>query len=490
MIVGMIVAAIVQSSGATVMIVGFVNAGLMTLSQAVGVIMGTNIGTALLTQVMVLDIDAITPLFILAGVVLMMVYKTSSKQMIGQILAGFGILFLGMSLMSDAMNPLRSMPEFHALMTKFSNPVLGVLVGTIFTGVIQSSAASVAILQTLAGQGLISLSGAVYLVLGFNIGTTSSAAISCIGSPRPGCRAAIMHTSIKTVGAILFVLMLQVLPLVEWLEAITPNSVSWQISNAHLAFNLINTVLLFPFANLFVKLAYKILPEQASEKKNELQLQYINDNILTRPSFAVESVRHEVIRMGKLAYDNVDKAARMVKEQKAEMIQEINAQEETINFLNTGITGFLVKLSQSELAEHEALKAVDMIHIVSDIERMGDHAIDILELGNGLARLEQNLSDLGLEEFDEITADVLEVMQLCLDAMNTNEPATPEAVRSKSVEIGEKAERYRANHIDRMRMQICDPEIGTMFTDIMINYEQICDHADNIARLLLINSLC
>lgn len=485
LLVGMIVAAVIQSSGATVMVVGFVNAGLMTLSQAVGVIMGTNVGTTLFAQVMSLDISDIAPLFIMLGVLPMMFSKVRNRQMVGQIMAGFGILFCGMTMMSGAMEPLRTMPAFQQFMLKFSNPFLGVLLGTVVTAVIQSSAASVAILQSLAIQGLITLDSAVFLVLGFNIGTTSSALIGCIGSGRSGRRAAIMHTSIKAVGAVLFIIFIQFVPLVSWLEKISPGNVAWQIANVHLVFNLINTVVLFPFADLFVKLALRVLPMTDSEKTSERHLQYINDNMLSTPAIAVSNLLLETARMGNVALRMFQNAVRSLFDHKDELVEKVSRDEKIINELNSKITAFLVKISQCELTQHDSTIVGGLYHIVSDIERMGDHAENITEYTMEMRQGEYEFSDVAREELGQLAETTQKVVENSLYALEHSDVQTAQQGRELEREVDALAKRFRQNHIDRMREEVCDPVSGTIFTDMIINLERISDHADNICERVI-----
>jgi phosphate:Na+ symporter len=484
-LVGVVVAAIIQSSGATIMVVGFVNAGLMTLSQAVGVIMGTNIGTALLTQVMALDIGKFAPLMIMMGVIPVMFSKQRNHQMLGQIFVGFGVLFLGMTMMQDAMRPLRDMPAFQNLMLRFNNPLFGLLIGTLVTAVIQSSAASVVILQQLARQGLIVLSSATYLMLGFNIGTTSSAAIGCIGAGRSGRRAAIMHTAIKALGALIFVAIIQFLPLVEWLQRLSPGNVVWQIANVHLVFNLINTLLLFPFAQVFVKLALKILPVRPSEKRSEAGLQFVNDNMLLTPSIAMQNVIKETVRMGEVAMHAFSSAMSALLDGASEGGKAVAHDEKILNLLNRDITAFLAKLSRHDLTRRDAALVSNLYHVVSDIERIGDHAENIVEYTGELIENNFAFSSIAVDELRLLADTAYKVLDRSLKGLASGDvEASLDAARlEQQVDIYAKA--FRQNHIERMRGEICDPLSGTIFTDTIINLERMADHAYNIAERVI-----
>jgi phosphate:Na+ symporter len=484
-LVGVVVAAIIQSSGATIMVVGFVNAGLMTLSQAVGVIMGTNVGTALLTQVMALDIGKFAPLMIMAGVLPMMFSKQRNRQMVGQIFAGFGLLFLGMTMMKDAMAPLRSMPEFQIFMMRFNNPLFGVLIGTLVTAVIQSSAASVVILQQLARQGLIGLGGAVYLVLGFNIGTTSSAAIGCIGAGRSGRRAALMHTAIKTLGAIIFIILVQLIPLIDWLEKLTPGNVVWQITNVHLVFNLMNTLVLFPFANIFVKFALKILPVHPSEQRTEVGVQFVNDNMLLTPSIALHNVVKETVRMGEVALHSFSAAIASLLSRTSENTKIVQHDELILNSLNRDITAFLAKLSRNELTSRDSVIISNLYHIVSDLERIGDHAENIVEYTDELISGNYVFSDVAVGELRLLAQTAQKVLEQSLQGLRSDDvEASLDAARLEQ-QVDVYAKEFRLNHIERMRQEICEPMSGTIFTDTIINLERIADHAYNIAERVI-----
>ena len=486
LLVGIVVAAILQSSGATIMVVGFVNAGLMSLSQAVGVIMGTNIGTTLFAQMMSLDISSFAPLFIMMGVLPMMFSKQGKRQMLGQIFAGFGILFLGMDLMKVALYPLRDSPVFRDFMLTFSNPLLGVLIGTAITAVIQSSAASVAILQSLAAQGLITLNSAVFLVLGFNIGTTSSAAIGCIGAGRNGKRAAIMHTAIKALGAMLFILFLRFVPLIQWIQGLSPGNVVWQIANVHMAFNLINTVFLFPFAHAFVRFATKLLPVVQSEKlPEEASLRFVNDSMLNTPGIAVANIVKETARMGEIACHIFEAAKRAILERSDKEFDIVARDEYTLNTLNREITVYLVKLSRDELTDRDSAIVGNLYHMVSDLERVGDHAENIANYAKEMQAGNYVFSQVAQKEMAELVFAANEVLRSSVEGMRTEDISLCMYARRIEQTVDEMAKRFRQSHIDRMRKEICDPVAGTIFTDMIINLERLADHADNIAQRVI-----
>ena len=377
-IMGALVTALIQSSSATtVMVGGFVNAGLMNLAQAVGVIMGANIGTTVTSVLIALDLSDIAPIALFLGVFVMLFVKKDIIKHIGQTVAGFGMLFLGMDTMSAAMEPLRDSEVFVYFMTNYSNPVVGILIGLVLTAVIQSSSASIGILQALAIQGLVPIEFAIYILLGQNIGTCVTALLSAAGSKTNSKRTAVMHLLFNVIGTVIFLLITAFTPYTDLLERLSDN-VSVQISTAHIIFNVVSTVILFPFANWIIKMACVLVPDKEPED-SKLEFKFYDSHLLTTPPVAVEQIGKEVVRMAKLARDNFDRAAKALIENDTSKGEKIESVEEVINFLNHGITRHLVKINALDLDYSDAKYIGRLFHVVNDIERIGDHAVTLSE---------------------------------------------------------------------------------------------------------------
>ena len=351
-LVGAGITAVIQSSSATtVMVVGFVNSGMMTLQQAVWIIMGANIGTTITGQLIALDVGAIAPLLAFLGVALVVFIKKQKVHHYGLILAGLGILFVGMDMMSAAMMPLRESEAFISLMTKFSNPFLGILAGAVFTAIIQSSSASVGILQALASSGLIGLGNAVYVLFGQNIGTCITAILASIGTNRNAKRTTIIHLMFNIIGTIIFTTVCILTPLTDLIESLTPDNVAAQIANMHTLFNIVTTLLLLPFGTYLAKLARKILPEKKDENVDVMHMEFIRpmetkrDTQIGLSAIAVTSIRKEIHRMMTMAKENVDRSFEAVKEGKTTLLEEVREREEYIDFLNKEISKYISKTS-------------------------------------------------------------------------------------------------------------------------------------------------
>ena len=379
-LVGLVVTAVIQSSSATtVMVVGFVNAGLMNLAQAVGVIMGANIGTTVTGVMIAINLTAIAPIAVLIGVVMISFIKRNSVKHIGQIIAGFGILFMGMKMMSTAMEPLSESEVFTSLMTSFSNPLLGVLVGLVFTAIIQSSSASVGVLQALGAAGAITLPSAIYVIYGQNIGTCVTALISSVGTSKTARRTAVVHLMFNVFGAILFIVISMLFPFAELVQRIAPGSVMAQISIVHVIFNIVCTAIMLPLSSLLVKVACKVIPGSDPVKSSNSQA-YLDARILSTPPVAVAQLFKEVDRMGQLAKETLGMAMDALITQDNTKVDQIYENENTINFLNRGIAEYLVKINGLDLEDYDRQALGSMYHVISDMERIGDQTSDIAEI--------------------------------------------------------------------------------------------------------------
>lgn len=490
-LVGAGVTALIQSSSATtVMIVGFVNAGLMSLTQAVGVIMGANIGTTVTAWIVslgewtqFLKPSVLAPIFIVAGVGLMMFAKKSQARSIGQILFGFGGLFLGLDMMSGAAKPLSGLEGVRNLFVVLgSNPFLGILTGAVVTAIIQSSSASVGILQALALAGLVPWSSAIYIILGQNIGTCVTALLSSIGAGVNAKRAAFIHFLFNFIGSVIFMILaiIALQFLIPQYQNILINVTD--ISIVHTTFNVLNTLILFPFAGTLVYLAEHIIK---GREQPEDGLQHLDERIIETPSFAIENAIKEVIRMGRMASQNVDTAINALFERDEKKIQQVFDRERSINAMQQSINMYLVKLSNASLSEKEHLTVTGLFHMVSDIERVGDHADNIAELAVSLKEQDLKFSEQAQKELKDISSIALNCFETALKAYEFSDRSIAQQVLPLEMQVDKLEEKLRSRHMKRLVEERCDPLAGILFLDMISNVERISDHASNIAMLIL-----
>ena len=483
LIMGMLFTILVQSSSATtVMVVGFVNAGLMDLFQAAGVIFGSNIGSTITAQLIAFKLTDIAPAFALIGMLLYSFGKKASMRQVGGVLLGFGLLFVGLDMMGDSVNKLKSMPEVADIMASFSRtPILGILAGFVITAVIQSSAASVGILQLLAAQGLIGLDAAVYVVMGQNIGTCATAMLASIGSNKNARRTAVLHVLFNVLGTAVFYIVLEFLPITDWVGSWTPGDAMRQIANIHLFFNVFCVVIFFPFINQLVAVVYKIIRGE-DEEGNAMRLQYLNNNLLKTPPVALQQAIMECNRMQSMAYQNIDLSMKCFLDGKVteEDKTELAEREDVVNYLNHEITKYLVLINQTELSEHEGVLVGELFHVVNDIERIGDHAENILEYAMNRDTNKVQLSDAGQIELREMYANVHDLLSMAETAFDKHDDHR--IVRAYALEsrVDDMADLLHERHIDRLTRDLCTPQAGMLFSDTVSNLERVADHAINI----------
>ena len=486
-LVGAAITAVIQSSSATtVMVVGFVNSGLMTLKQAVWVIMGANIGTTITGQLIALDIGAIAPLFAIAGVGAIMFIKSEKVHHISSIFAGLGILFMGMDMMGAAMSPLKESEAFISLMTKFDNPLLGILVGALFTAVIQSSSASVGILQALASTGMIPLSSAVFVLFGQNIGTCITAVLASIGMKVNAKRTTVIHLLFNIIGTVLFTVICLVTPYVTWIEAMTPGDPVAQIANAHTVFNIVTTLLLLPFGTHMANIAVRILPDSKMADDEDIRLKYIrpfeSSYAIGHSAVAVSQVRDEVNRMRDMVAKNISDSFDSLVQYDEKLRKKVSEREEYIDFLNKGISEYIVSLMASEMNMSDSRKINGYYAIISNLERIGDHAVNLAEYGDDMRKWEIDFSDTVKEELNEMKAQ-------CIAALDNLKEVTSENVErilSQAVIIEQKTDdmrdKYFKKQMQRLKKGKCKPQSGIVFSEILTDFERMGDHALNIAQ--------
>lgn len=481
-LVGLVVTGIIQSSTAvSVMVVGFVNAEIMTLSQAIGVIMGANIGTTVTSILLSFKISTYAPIAIFIGAFMVVLCKKNNHKYVGQIIAGFGILFFGMSTMSGGLEPLADSPFFKDILTSVSNPFVGILVGVIFAAAIQSSSASVGVLQALGAVGALALPNAVYIIYGLNIGACSTAVISSIGATKAARRTAMAHVIFNTLGTILFTIITLLTPFISWVQQCT-DYVPLQISIVHIVFNVLCTLLFLPMSNLLTKLACIIVPGE-DETKEACRLKYIDSRLLQTPPIAVSQVTKEIERMGNLAKKNFGMAMDALLKKDTAMIENVEANEDVIDYLNQEITTYLVKINGLNLEDSDRVMIGSYYHVVSDMERIGDHCENICELAAMEIEKGESFSETALKEIAQMQKLVSSIIENSLFMFSTRQydKKMIKVVSNTEQEIDNCTSLYKENHIERLSNGECDATVGTLFMELLTNLERIADHSTNIA---------
>ena len=486
-LVGMVVTMVIQSSSATtVMVVGFVNAGIMSLPQAIGVIMGANIGTTITAQLVSLDVDFLAPVALGIGIVIYMFSNKPKHKNIAEILIGFGILFTGMDFMKEAVKPLAGYQGFTDMLLSFGHhPILGVLMGFAITAIVQSSSASMGMLIALASQGLIPITAALPILYGENIGTCVTSLISSIGASRNARRAAIMHLTFNVLGSMIFMFILSK-PIVAIVTAIDPTDAARQIANAHTLFNILNVIVLLPFNKLIVKLALKLVPETKGEQDDDDKVvKYIDDRMIETPSIALANIIKETLRMGEKSKESLNAAMDGIVDKSKEKIELSFKREKLINELQKSILNYLLKLSKASLNEDSRETVDALFNTVNDIERIGDHAENIAELAKDIVDLEISFSDVGIGELKDMYNKVVSTYTYALEAMRKSnvELACKVIKMEEQVDMMEKS--CRANHMNRLNSSSCSIESGVIYLDIISNLERVSDHAVNIAQQVI-----
>ncbi len=493
---GALITAIIQSSGATtVMVVGFVSAGVLTLSQAVGVIMGANIGTTITAWIVsmgqlgeafeVMKPEFYAPLIIGIGALLMVFTKSQKKKQVGEICVGLGLLFVGLSFMSSSISPYTDAPIFaKAFAVLGSNPILGMLIGLLVTALLQSSSASVGILQTLALNGIVTTNAAIYITLGQNIGSCVTALISSIGGSRTAKRAACIHLSFNIIGSLLFGIVGMVIFIIS--PAIAHSNINAvQISMFHTVFNLTNTVLLFPFAEQLVKLSGLMVKEKAEDRGQEdeetLTLRHLDKRIFESPAFALETAASEVIHMGELTLSNLERTMDALEKRDDREIEQVYEVEKTIDRMEKMLTDYLIKVDNLSLNEHQKLIVANLFYSVSDIERVGDHCENMAELAQSMVKDGTSFTDTALEDLKTMSGVVVESFRSAIEARRSGNMDAVRRVSQLEDEADSLEEELREKHIERLSSGKCSTSVGIIFLDLLTNLERVSDHAYNLA---------
>lgn len=486
--VGAGITAVIQSSSATtVMVVGFVNSGMMTLRQAVWIIMGANIGTTITGQLIAMDVGAMAPLFAFVGVVMIVFLKQPKVHHIGQILAGLGVLFIGMDMMGAAMTPLQKSEGFISLMTTFSNPVQGILAGAVFTAVIQSSSASVGILQALATNGLITFPSAVFVLFGQNIGTCITAVLASIGTSRNAKRTTIIHLMFNITGTIIFTVLCLTLPLTAWVASTASGNPAAQIANMHTLFNIVTTLLLLPFGEYLAILAERILPDRKTTSELPEEAFFLNEEYqpgsrkLGFSAIHLGQLGQEIERMLTLAGENVDRCFQAVLDCDGSAIEKSDQVEDKIDFLNKEISQYISRILVHEKSDHDIAAIEEYFVITGNIERIGDHAVNIGGYVQVIERKKVEFSEEALKE-------IRKMQEISMEAMNWLKKRDKDTAKwlSKAAAMEQQMDdmtaSYRECHLERMRKGLCSEEACVLYSELLTDFERIGDHVLNIAQ--------
>lgn len=489
MLFGMLFCAIVQSSSATtVMVVSFVNAGLMNLVQAAGVIMGANVGTTITSQLVAFNLSQAAPVFLMLGVIVTMFCKNNKVKQIGEVVLGFGVLFMGLSLMSGSMEGMKESPFVVELLHGINNPFLGILIGFVITAIIQSSSVTVSIVLLMAQQGLLPLWICFYIILGCNIGSCTTALLASISGNKDAKRAAMIHFLFNVMGTIVIAAILLVGE--SWVEAgirgISGDNIGRCVANAHTFFKVFQVIILFPFAKWIVKLTYFFVPDKAGKEKQEsFQLEYIGPSSVFSPNTAVVEVTKELERMGHIAVENLIKAVNVLIKPEDKIIEEVYETEQQINYMNHAITDYLVKISQSTLPIDDMKNIGGLFHVVNDIERIGDHAENAAD--SAVLRKEKNISFSKEAEAEllEMLHRVIKITNYSIDMFSNNSKEHLQEILDLENGIDQMERDLQEAHVERLKKGKCKQEAGMIFSDIISGLERVADHATNIAFSIL-----
>ena len=485
MIVGIIFTGIIQSSSAcTVMVVSFVNSGLMNLYQAAGVILGANIGTTITSQLVSFNLSKIAPLILLVGVVVMMFTKKEKVRKVAEVVVGFGILFVGLSTMSQAMANMKNEPQVVNLLMSLKNPFLATLMGFALTAIIQSSSVTVSIVLLLANQDLLPLPITLYIILGCNIGACATAMLASMTGKKDAKRAALIHLLFNIIGTVIIYIALFVAgdQIVELIKSISADNGRF-VANAHTMIKIAQVIMLFPFTGWLVKMTYLIVPgeDQKVGYRESYQLKYIGDKVVFNPATAVVEVVKELERMASLAEENLNRAMNALITLDEEDIEEVYEVEKNINFLNHAITDYLVKINQTTLPIENLNSLGALFHVVNDIERIGDHAENVADAARQRKEEGVSISKEAQKELGDMLEMVNKIIRYAVEMFAKSDETHMQEIITLEDQVDEKERELQKKHVERLTKGECSPEAGMIFSDIVSGLERVADHATNIA---------
>lgn len=490
MIVGIIFTGIVQSSGAcTVMVVSFVNSGLMDLYQAAGVIFGANIGTTVTSQLVSFNLSQYAPIILLLGVLGFMFTKNGKIKKFSEVILGFGILFMGLEVMSKAMSSLSEVESVRNMLLGVSNPILAIIIGFVMTAIVQSSSVTVSIVVLMAGQGLLQLPVCFFIILGCNIGSCTTSMIAALAGKKDAKRASMIHLLFNIIGTIIIgiVFAFAIQPIAELVLNISGGDSGRAVANAHSLIKVAQVIMLFPFSNWIVKLTMIFIPgeEKKVGYRESYQLKYIGDKVVFNPATAVIEVIKEVERMADLAGENLNRAMNALITLDEEDINEVYEVEKNINFLNHSITNYLVKINQSTLPIEDLKSIGQLFHVVNDIERVGDHAENIADAAKQRVETGVSISKDAQKELGDMLEMVNEIYRLSVNTFASGLDSDIDVITRLEDEIDNKERELQHSHVERLTRNECTPEAGMIFSDIVSGLERIADHATNIAYSII-----
>ena len=485
MIVGIIFTGIIQSSSAcTVMVVSFVNSGLMNLYQAAGVILGANIGTTITSQLVSFNLSKIAPLILLVGVVVMMFTKKEKVRKVAEVVVGFGILFVGLSTMSQAMANMKNEPQVVNLLMSLKNPFLATLMGFALTAIIQSSSVTVSIVLLLANQDLLPLPITLYIILGCNIGACATAMLASMTGKKDAKRAALIHLLFNIIGTVIIYIALFVAgdQIVELIKSISADNGRF-VANAHTLIKIAQVIMLFPFTGWLVKMTYLIVPgeDQKVGYRESYQLKYIGDKVVFNPATAVVEVIKELERMASLAEENLNRAMNALITLDEEDIEEVYEVEKNINFLNHAITDYLVKINQTTLPIEDLNSLGALFHVVNDIERIGDHAENVADAARQRKEEGVSISKEAQKELGDMLEMVNKIIRYAVEMFAKSDESHMQEIVTLEDQVDEKERELQKKHVERLTKGECSPEAGMIFSDIVSGLDRVADHATDIA---------
>lgn len=489
MIVGIVFTAIIQSSNATtVMVVSFVNSGLMTLMQATGVILGANIGTTVTGQLIAFNLSDIAPLVVIIGVIMVMFCKKQSVKKIGEVILGFGVLFMGLRIMGESMQVVKDSPQILEFLSSLTNPFAAILVGFLITAVLQSSSATVGIILLMVSQGLLAFTICPFMILGCNIGSCVSALLASLSGNKDAKRAALIHFLFNVTGSvIMFVILIAALnPITDALVYISGGSLARAVANVHTLMKVFEVIVMFPFMGWIVKATYKLVPGQDVVAEDEYELMYIGKGSMVVPTTAFANGIHEIERMGKIAIENLKTSMKALCDLDEAGIEEVYEKEKYIDFLNQKITDYLVKVNEIEqLPLADARLIGGLFHVVNDIERIGDHAENFADSAKERIERKVEFSEKAKRQLHDMTEEVVRILEYSLDMFTNMNQEHIQEILDLEDDIDEKEKKLQRAHVKRLTKNKCTPEAGMMFSDTISGLERVADHATNIAFAIL-----
>ncbi len=479
------VTAIIQSSSATtVMLVGFVNASLMTMTQAVFVGMGANIGTTVTAQMIAFKITSLAPAILFAGIVMMLFFKKRNVQRIGQIIGGLGILFVGMNIMSEAVAPLREWQPFIDLLSSFQNPLTGLLAGLLVTMVIQSSSATMGIMQAFALQGIIGLDSAVYVILGLNLGTCITAILASLSAGKTAKRTAVAFLFFNIIGTAVFSVLLAFLPIVDWVKSWTPDDTVRQLANFHTLFNVVTTGMLIGFPQVLIRAANFFIRGE-DKKRTRKQLKYIDENNIAVPAVSVGQSINEVIRVAEYTEENFNNSVVAFVNKKEKIAREVLETEQVVDSLSQSIMEYLSKLAQLEMSPVDSRIVMELMKITIDLERISDHSENIAQ--SAIRRIDKNISfsKSAIAEVELVSSHVKNAISMAVSSLKNSDMESARSVLSIESKVDKLEKKFTKSHLKRLSKGECKPAASAIYTDVIHNMERVSDHCTNIVDEIL-----